>query len=224
MASKLTGLSPVTVNGEAMPQPQLFTNIPMLHRILDAVLEDWLRAVEPWQSQIDEAEDQSKRLAATLYGFADLEPSLLKCLFSYAFFFVAVDDTYRYFYSQLNRVNGLSGLNMKHGKPPRQSPFVKKIGTIRDFAIAHFPSEKAQPIDASAAMTWEPMSLTHIVEGTPDLEKLTFAPGRLRSTDSKGRTVESQDLEVSGLNPNPPKDTDGRREESGRGMRELQGK
>ena len=26
------------------------------------------------------------------------------------------------------------------------------------------------------------------------------------------------------LNPNPPKDTDGRREESGRGMRELQGK
>ena len=26
------------------------------------------------------------------------------------------------------------------------------------------------------------------------------------------------------LNPNPPKDTDGRREESGRGVRELQGK
>ena len=26
------------------------------------------------------------------------------------------------------------------------------------------------------------------------------------------------------LTPNPPKDTDGRREESGRGMRELQGK
>ena len=26
------------------------------------------------------------------------------------------------------------------------------------------------------------------------------------------------------LSPNPPKDTDGRREESGRGMRELQGK
>ena len=26
------------------------------------------------------------------------------------------------------------------------------------------------------------------------------------------------------LSPNPPKDTDGRREESGRGVRELQGK
>ncbi len=29
---------------------------------------------------------------------------------------------------------------------------------------------------------------------------------------------------VAILNPNPPKDTDGRREESGRGVRELQGK
>ena len=29
---------------------------------------------------------------------------------------------------------------------------------------------------------------------------------------------------LKGLNPNPPKDTDGRREESGRGVRELQGK
>ena len=28
----------------------------------------------------------------------------------------------------------------------------------------------------------------------------------------------------AGLSPNPPKDTDGRREESGRGVRELQGK
>ena len=30
--------------------------------------------------------------------------------------------------------------------------------------------------------------------------------------------------EAGPLSPNPPKDTDGRREESGRGMRELQGK
>ena len=30
--------------------------------------------------------------------------------------------------------------------------------------------------------------------------------------------------QATSLNPNPPKDTDGRREESGRGVRELQGK
>ena len=31
-------------------------------------------------------------------------------------------------------------------------------------------------------------------------------------------------LVIGNLSPNPPKDTDGRREESGRGVRELQGK
>ena len=38
---------------------------------------------------------------------------------------------------------------------------------------------------------------------------------RIRDLGSKNGTF---------VNPNPPKDTDGRREESGRGVRELQGK
>lgn len=150
MASKLTGLSPVTVNGEAMPHPQLFANIPTLHRILDEVLEDCLRAAGPYQDQIDGAEDRSKRLCATFYGFAGLRPSLLKCLFSYAFFFVAADNAYKYFYARLNCANRLLGPKVKHSKPPKQSAFVRKISTIRDIAIAHFPSEKARPIDAFA--------------------------------------------------------------------------
>ena len=33
-----------------------------------------------------------------------------------------------------------------------------------------------------------------------------------------------EDIVSRFLSPNPPKDTDGRREESGRGVRELQGK
>ena len=158
-----------------------------------------MRAARPYQDQIDGAEDRSKRRCATFYGLTGLRPSLLKCLFSYAFFFVAADNAYKYFYARLNRANRLLGLKVRHSKPPKQSAFVRKIGTIRDIAIAHFPSEKARPIDAFAAMTWEPMSLTHSVGGSPDLEKLTFGPSRLRGTDSTGREVESQDLEVSGL-------------------------
>ena len=44
--------------------------------------------------------------------------------------------------------------------------------------------------------------------------------------DGRGRTtvVIFGPEGVSPLSPNPPKDTDGRREESGRGVRELQGK
>ena len=37
-------------------------------------------------------------------------------------------------------------------------------------------------------------------------------------------TAGGTNILVSSLSPNPPKDTDGRREENGRGVRELQGK
>ena len=43
-------------------------------------------------------------------------------------------------------------------------------------------------------------------------------PGELMVTNTNG------DKPGPTLSPNPPKDTDGRREESGRGVRELQGK
>ncbi len=199
MASKLTNLSPFSVGGNTLPPPPLFQNIPMLHRILDEVLEDWLRAVEPLQRQIDCAENDSARQYATLSAIEDLRPSLLKCLFSYAFFFVAVDNAYEHFYNKLNRANHLLGLDLKHSKQPKKSSFVRKIGTIRDIAIAHFPSDKAEPIDAFAAMSWQPMALSYASGGRPDLEKLTFAPGRFHGTDSTGRRVESKDLEVSGV-------------------------
>ena len=52
MASELTNLSPITVGGEDLPTPQLFYNIPMLYRVLEEVVEDWMRAVEPYQIHI----------------------------------------------------------------------------------------------------------------------------------------------------------------------------
>ena len=39
MASGLTNLLPITVGCEILPTPQLFENIPMLHRILEEILE-----------------------------------------------------------------------------------------------------------------------------------------------------------------------------------------
>lgn len=199
MASRLTSPSSITICGENIPPPQLFQNIPMLHCILEQVVEDWLRAVEPYQRQIDNAETDSATLTAVLSGFEELQPSLLKCLFSYSFFFVAAVNAYRHFYRELNRANNLSGLRQKHRKPPKESSSIRKIRTIRDIAIAHFPSEKAIPIDAFAAMSWQPMALSWSRGRRPDLEKLTFGPGHLRGRDSLGRSIQSQDLEVLGV-------------------------
>ena len=199
MASNLGTLSPITVHGQMFPSPQLLTNIPMLHWMLGDVLEDWLRAVEPYQTRVDEAQTEPEKLCAVGTGFMELQPALLKCLFSYAFFFVSADNAYHNFYKDLNRANHLSGLKLKHHKPPKMTPFLTKITTIRDISIAHIPSEKAEPIDAFAAMSWQPMSLSYPNGGQPDLEKLIFVPGRFRGTDATGQVKQSMDLEVSGI-------------------------
>ena len=199
MASGLEGLSSVGAGNRRLTTPQLISNIPMLHDILEAVVEDWLRAVEPHQKEVDDADGKTAQIHAALPGYTDLIPVLLKCLFSYAFFFVATDNAYGRLYRELNQANRELSLRVKHGKPPGAKPFVEKIRLIRNISIAHFPSDRADPIDAFAAMSWGPMSLSWPNEGRPDLEKLTFGTGRFRGKDDEGQRVVSQDLEVPGL-------------------------
>lgn len=199
MASGLSKLSSITVCGQKLPYPHLFHNIPLLHRFLEEVLEDWLRAVEPYQAKLDRGDGDQVDWVAISSGFMELQPTLLKSLFSYAFFFVSADNAYKRFYCDLNKAQDLIGDTPISLDPPEKPPFVKKIRTIRNIAIAHMPSEKAKPIDAFAATSWQPMSLSWNHEGYPDFERLTFAPGQFRGTDASGSPVKSQDLEVPGL-------------------------
>ena len=198
MALALTDLSPVAVSGEVLPPPQLLVNLPILHRFLTDVVGDWLRAVAPYQKRIDSPESGSEAYAGAT-AITELQPALLKCLFSYAFFFVATDQAYTVVYKTLNRANKLAGLRVNHGKPPKATPVVDKIRSIRNWSIGHFPSNKADPIDAAAAMSWTLMTLSTSVDGCCDLEKLTFGGFRLRSTDASGRSRQSRDFEVQGL-------------------------
>ncbi len=202
MASGLTDLETITVDNKTFPTPLLRTNIVMLHRILEEVVEDWLRAVEPYQRQVDDADDDSAMMIAGATGFGELQPLLLKCLFSYAFFFVAADNAYRRLYEDLNQANRISGLHVRHDKKPKDTPFIEKIRWIRNNAIAHLPgraSKKLSYLDAFAAMSWQPMSLGWSTGSRPDLEKLTFGAGRFGATDASGQRVESKDIEVPGV-------------------------
>ena len=171
----------------------------MLHWILEEVVSDWLRAVKPYQMQVDGADSESTKLYAELVGFRELQPSLLKCLFSYAFFFVVAENAYERLYDELNVTNNLAGLRLQHGRRAKKTSFTLKIRMIRNIAIAHFPSEKPDAITAGSAMSWLTMSLSHKKGERPDLETLTFGPGRSSITDASGRTIESQDLEVPGV-------------------------
>ena len=74
-----------------------------------------------------------------------------------------------------------------------------------------------------------PDELDEVVAAHGDyIKKETLSSELLQGASPEGAFVESQKVNglqvVLALSPNPPKDTDGRREESGRGVRELQGK
>ena len=201
MASNLEDLSPVSVCGETLPHPLLFGNIPMIHDFLEQVLADWLRAVEPYQRQVDRAQKGDQQTIAAATALFELHHTWLKCLFSYAFFFRAADEAYEEFYAGLNKANSSPQLQLGHGKPPKKSSFVKKIVRIRNVSIAHTPSAKelSSSIDAHAAKLWGPGRLGWNSQKVPDLEKITFRSGTLRWRHADGTVEEAQDLEVEGL-------------------------
>jgi hypothetical protein len=201
MASNLKEQSPITIATggvtRRLPAAQLFENIPTLHQVLQEVVKDWHRAVQPYGARIAEGRESTEYVVRL--AFLELQPTLLKCLFSYVFFFVATDHAYAVCYAGLNRANTLASLNIKHARPPRRTPLVEKAQLIRDWSIAHFPSEKASMINAEAAMMWTPMTLSRPSDGTWDLKALTFGGFRLTYTDESGSTVQSRDIQVQGL-------------------------
>jgi hypothetical protein len=167
----------------------------MLHRILEEVLRDWHRAVEPYEARVVAKTESADYVAAA--AFFELEPAFLKCLFSYVLFFVAADLAYRALYTSLNNAN--RKFRVTHGKPPKATPLVEKAYSIRDWSIAHFPSSKASHLDSDAAMSWSPMTLSKPNEGEWNLRRLTFGGFRLTCTDKDGITAQSSDFEVQGL-------------------------
>ena len=132
LASNLEDLSPVRVCGETLPHPLLFGNIPMIHDFLEQVLADWLRAVEPYQRQVDRAQKGDQQTIAAATALLELHHTWLKCLFSYAFFFRAADEAYEEFYAGLNKAN-LQPFALGHAA----LCLLRK--RIRNVSIAHTP-------------------------------------------------------------------------------------
>jgi len=178
----------------------LFSNIPLLWEILELVVHDWQREVTPLQDSIDGASDENERLAHTLRAFAALQPYYLKCLFSYALFFIALENAYDRFYEQLNALNCKPFLRVEHDKKPKPTAYIRKIRRIRNLSIAHMLSKKGSAIDSAAAMIWQPMTLDGKIGQAHDLNRMTFGTMKLTLRDLTGKAVDhSDDFKVKGI-------------------------
>jgi hypothetical protein len=97
----------------------LFSNIALLWDILELVVQDWKREVTPVQAATGGATNENERVSlTTLQAFVNLQPCYLKCLFSYAMFFIALEGAYHEFHQELQALNRKPFLRIKHDKPP----------------------------------------------------------------------------------------------------------
>jgi hypothetical protein len=178
----------------------LFANIPLLWEILELVVKDWEQAIIPMQSAIDTASSENEREFHFSQGFITLQPHYLKCLFSYAFFFVSLQLAYDQFYKELKDLSN-SFLQVKCIPKPKSTPYIQKVKTIRDKSIAHLDFGRGKPIDVEAATMWQPMTFEKRASESWDLNKMTFGGLKVVSHDQQGNIIDqSCDLEIKGIN------------------------
>lgn len=182
-----------------IPNPMLFANITLLWEILELVVKDWERAVIPIQGAIDNASSESEREFYFSQGFIALQPHYLKCLFSYAFFFVSLQHAYDRFHKELKDLSDPL-LRVNHIPKPKTTPYIQKVEMIRNISIAHIDSKRKKPIDVEAATMWQQMTIARKINELWDLNKMTFGEFRVIYRDRLGNIVDkSIDLEIKGI-------------------------
>jgi len=163
------------------------------------VVQDWKREAEPIQQQIDSS-SEIEQFWHIAQAFNNLQTCYLKCLFSYVLFFVALVNAYDLFYEELNAINRITNLHIKHDKRPKANMYIDKVRKIRNISIAHLGSKETSPIDSVAAMMWQPLTLNKGHAEPWDINKFTFSEGTLSFRDMMGNVIaQSSDMEIGGI-------------------------
>lgn len=185
---------------ERVPNPSLYSNIPMVWDFLELIVNDWKRQTATFQDAINDAQPEGEQVYHSSKAFIELQPYFLKCLFSYVMFFVALDNAYGLFYQELNQLNRKPFLRVSHDKPPKANIYIEKVRFIRNVSIVHLGSDKVRPIDALAAMMWQPLVWGKNQDEDWNIDKITFGGAKLVIHDSSGNVAgQAVDLEIAGI-------------------------
>jgi hypothetical protein len=204
--SMLAGAGPVCCemnNGAShvrLPAPVLFSNIPLTRKMLQMVVEDWGREASTIQLHLDNLSNENEKTIYVAQAFFSLQPLFLKCLFSYAMFFVVLERIYGKFYQELTLLNKEPFFQVKHLKRPIADSYIEKVRRIRNYSIAHIDSPRTDGATAAAASMWQPMTISKEPDRPWNIDKLTFGSLRITQYDDAGQIKgRSEDLEIAGI-------------------------
>ena len=164
------------------------------------VTQDWKREVTPLQETINNSSNENEKWFHVAEAFSSLQPLYLKCLFSYALFFIALEGAYERFYEELNALNKEPFFRVEHNKKPKPTAYVNKVKMIRNISIAHIGSKNVRAVTSAAAMMWQPLTLCNEPNASWNIDSMTFGAFKLVLRDATGIVIhQSDDLEIKGI-------------------------
>ena len=182
-----------------IPNPFLLSDISMLHKFLDLVVEDWQRAVAPFQEKIDDAKNQNQKRYQILQSYMKVKPVFLKCLFSYLFFFRSLDLAYEKAYCELEDLH-LGFPFVLFGLKPKRTNYIQNIIKLRNIAITHLLSDREKnQANKLHAMNWDLNVIAIKEENSFQLIDITFQDFKSVITGPDGEKIESDLTGINGI-------------------------
>lgn len=160
------------------------------------VRQDWEHASFDYQQRLDENPEAIFPIAK---AFRELPPVYLKCLFSFAFFAVSLEDAYEALRADINKLNEASCFRITPPSKPKKNPYLRKVRRIRNNVIAHINSTKLDDFESFVAQTWD-VGWSKQEADHWHVDKLNFKSWKYVRKDQDGSLIrESEDYEVSGF-------------------------
>jgi hypothetical protein len=195
LVSRISFIQPIKIvysSGEVkiIPKQLLQNNVSLLHNFLDLEIEDWNRVSSPVQKDIDETSEKGALIFTGIEAFIKLEPYFLKCLFSYAFFFVSLENCYKNLYNELIELGKNPKYRVEHSKRPRRSPDLENLFRVRNWSIAHIGEANTKnKEDKIALMSWTPVLVSKINSNSWDYNKILFETLNVRINPADGGLI-----------------------------------
>ena len=174
-----------------IPDPLLLADISILSDMLKLIVQDWEREYAPFQESLNLTISHKAKLSLAIPWFLKIQPLYLKCLLSYALFFVSLQNAYEILYEELKHFNNTLKLGVNLAKQPTNNSFIKKIRRVRNLSIAHLRSDKEpNKANVTSSMMWQPLTMTINDSG---ICEIIFGNGRITSYDHDGNCIEKSD-------------------------------
>lgn len=176
-----------------IPDEGVLHTIPLLWKILEQIATDWETEAGKYPPNTT-PEPASEALE-------QIKPRFVQYVFSYIIFFFMLDQAYAFAYYQLNALNRELDLKVHHGKPPKETEFIKRLWAIRNRSIAHWATtdkglDEIYSTNSIAGRHWG-MIFSTSYEGTSVIRYLQLGFGEgihLSRPDQTGSGSTSSDL------------------------------